>query len=216
MGISHTSVYNWCKIYDQQVRMNYDISDKFTEDITEIEVDELYHKFTDGGNKVTKTLYYDNKGNIIHEKVEKEAQRIYVLTATDTKTGKQIDNKVVMTNTNEEIHNFLDEVTTKHPKITIIHSDGWSSYKSYCKKNEINHTNTKNLTHNVERNNGLMRDYLAEIKRRAKAVPHDISILDNRINTLFVLINNKVRSFFDFMKFNELYFSKPFNLCYQL
>jgi IS1 family transposase len=138
------------------------------------------------------------------------------LTATDSKSGKQIANKVVETNTNKEIYDFLDEVTTKHPKITTIHSDGFSSYKTYCKKNDINHTNTKDLTHNVERNNGIIRDYLAEVKRRAKVIPHNLDILNNRINTLFTLINNNIVSFLDFFKFNELYFSKPFNLCYQL
>jgi demethoxyubiquinone hydroxylase (CLK1/Coq7/Cat5 family) len=70
-GVSPTAVYKWCKLYDEKVRMNYDITHNFTDDITEIEVDELYHKFTDGGNIEKIMIYYDKNGNIIHQKVEK-------------------------------------------------------------------------------------------------------------------------------------------------
>ena len=67
--------------------------------------------------------------------------------------------------------------------------------------NNLQHTNTKDNTTQVESFNSIFRGFIAPLQRRTKCVTHSISKLNDRLFAFLFFYNKKIINFLHFKNF---------------
>ena len=86
---------------------------------------------------------------------------MYIYTAVDRRTYQIIDFMIVKHRTKYNTKRFIDRIRKNYPDTTDYHTDCFNNYKSYFdKEKDLNHTNTKDNTTQVESFNAIFTETL--------------------------------------------------------